>query len=781
MNAPLPTAVSQAIARAAESRAERMSLFAKIICQKRDEAVKGRQDSGIELTWMECEEAYLGIDDENRDEFKGAAWAKPTSMEGPLTRRRNSSNDVRATGFVRLTSRYVDAAAAKIGEIALPIDGKTFSLSPTPVPELTRAMEDNSQVMVDGQPQTRPATPEDAPPQPQQPQQPGQPPAQPAEVPLTVADLARGMKRKAEDAGEKAETQIQDWMVEYGHTREMRKVLFDGARLGAGVLNGPIPEMSASVATLKTEAGITMQMVSKLVPVARWVDVWNLFPDPSCGEDIHDGNYLMERFTLTKRGLQDMLKPGGDYITEAVKQVLEEGPGKVNESHNPMATPNKRQWTGWRFYGVIDADDLDLHNPGLHAKTGCKRGEPVFAVVTMVNDTPVKVAINPLDSGSFPYRVMTWRRRAGHWAGVGVAEQVRFPQRLVNSATRAMVNNAGKSAGSLIVMDRNGIEPADGNHAIVPDKLYFKTPESTTDDVRKAFTVFQVPNVTPQVMAIVDYAFRLAEESSNIPLITQGQSGDTTPDTFGATQIQNNNANQLLRDVGFGVAEDITQPLVGDLYEWLLLDPDVPNECKGDFKPNVSGSIALIEKAIQDQTIAQLGSLVMNPAFGLDPEKWAENFLRTKRLNPSDFQLSEEKKKQMAAAPPPKEPAVQAAEIRAQAQVETAKSRDMLTAERIKVDTDRDRAYIDSMARRDEGQYEARMEELKLKREIAMLQYATQQQIALDAAKTSLAKATMELSVQRELAGKEAAATPQVADTSMEPVGRAEDGKAFQQ
>ena len=92
MTPNLPTSVSEAIALSGEAKRERMTTFAQAICQMRDEAIKGRQESGIELTWIECEEAYLGIDDENRDEFKGAAWAKPTSMDGPLTRRRNSSN-----------------------------------------------------------------------------------------------------------------------------------------------------------------------------------------------------------------------------------------------------------------------------------------------------------------------------------------------------------------------------------------------------------------------------------------------------------------------------------------------------------------------------------------------------------------------------------------------------------------------------------------------------------------------------------------------------------------
>ena len=78
------------------------------------------------------------------------------------------------------------------------------------------------------------------------------------------------------------------------------------------------------------------------------------------------------------------------------------------------------------------------------------------------------------------------------------------------------------------------------------------------DDVRKAFMLTQFPSMQPQMMAIIEYAFRIAEESTSIPLVTQGQSGDTTPDTFGGMQLQNNNANQLLRAVGYQVDDCIT-------------------------------------------------------------------------------------------------------------------------------------------------------------------------------------------------------------------------------
>jgi hypothetical protein len=55
--------------------------------------------------------------------------------------------DQKSTVFLRLTSRYVDAGSAKLGEILLPIDHKAFSIDETPVPELIRLKDDVSQIV----------------------------------------------------------------------------------------------------------------------------------------------------------------------------------------------------------------------------------------------------------------------------------------------------------------------------------------------------------------------------------------------------------------------------------------------------------------------------------------------------------------------------------------------------------------------------------------------------------------------------------------------------------
>ena len=756
----LPDEVRVEIERPQVQRADALAGLATHIAKLRDEAVAARKESGIEATWHDCEEAYLGIDDLTRNDFMAAKWAKPMTMEGGLIKKTNPADSTKATAFVMVTARYVDAGAAKVCETALPVDGKPFTLKATPVPELSGAAED--------------ATPAE--------QITGQPMPGPDGQPLAVKDLAKHQIEKAEKAAEKACARIYDWMVEYKHPAEMRKVIFDGARIGTGVIHGPIPEpRKARVLRRDAQAGaVSLEIVQKIKPAARWVDPWNFYPAPGCGEDIHRGGHAFEYDRMLAAELAGLSGPG--WLKPAIMEVLKEGPNKVNlEQGNPNEPQHKKQFDVWHFTGMIARAAFEAAN-GDQAEELPEGVDEVQAVVTMVNDRVIRAIRPVLESEALPYRVFNWRRRAGHWAGVGVAEQVKTPQKIVNAATRAMLNNAGMSAGSQIVSILGALVPADGSNKITPDKLWWLDASSAAgiDDVRKAFAAFEWPNKTPELMQIVEYGFKLAEEHSSVPLITQGQSGDTTPDTFGGQQLQDNNANQLLRDVGFGLNDTVTTPLVDAFYEWLLLDPDVPDDEKGDYQVDTSGALAIIEKALQDQFIPQLVAAAKDPAYDLHPGRCMEALLRSKRLSPAQFQLTEAEKEAKAKQPPPKAPAVEAAEIRAQAQVQVAQSRDQLAAQRNQNDMDRDTAYQESLNERGQANDALKLEELRLKVRLAELQYANERQISLDDAKVALARDTMKLQLQKELAGADGEG-PQVATPPTEPEGRAAPGRAYQE
>lgn len=768
----------------AAEQEEMLESLGRVLSGLRKDAVDARKSSGIEQVWTQCEEAYQAIDDSNRNESAGGAkWAKPTTMQGHVTSDRGPKTGERSTAFVRLTSRYVDMAAAKMGEILLPIDDKAFAIQPTPIPELVAQLESAEPVLgPDQQPLMRNPRPEELPADTEL--TPGNLPPQ---KPLTVGDLAKAKMDKAQEAAEKAETRIYDWMQEAKYPTEMRKVIRDAARLGVGVLKGPFPVIrKAKSITRGPDGVVAMEMVAKIVPGMRWVDPWNFYPDASCGENICDGDYVWECDYVSEKTVRE-LKNDETYLPEQLDKVLKEGPEKcyVDDESRNQGEKDKR-YRIWYFTGTIKIKELKMTR-AVGVSEEAEDDDLVSAVVTMINDSVVKAVPNPLTSGSFGYRAMPWSRRIGYWAGVGVAEQLEMPQRAINAATRRLYDNAGVSSGSQIVMDQKSVVPADGRWNITPDKLWFVTQDATDMDVRKMFAAVTLPNTTEQLMSIINLAAKMAEEATNIPLVTQGQPGPTTPDTFGATELQNNNGHALLRSVAESVDDYITEPLVDDFYEWLLLDEDVPADEKGDFQIVAQGSTALVERAIQEQTLIQMAPMVKDPAFEINPKKWIEQVLKSKRIDPRRLMFSEEEIKEMQAnAQPPVIPQLEVAKLNAEVQknktVAEIQSKEKIaemtvgaTLQKSQVDTDRDMVYVEAETQRTANEHQARMAELEVRRELAMLDYANKREMTLEQVKAKLADTAMKLQVQKDLS------KPPTITPPSEPTQHAPDGQAYQQ
>lgn len=799
------------------TRQEMLDALSETITTKRDDAVKYRKETGIEEVWLKCEEAYLGIDDANRHEFSNAKWAKPTSMQGPLTANVVRRDEVKSTAYVRLTSRYVDAGVSRVCELALPPDDKPFKFEPTPIPDMIAQPAQIEGMLSGGSTNLQPPMPQAAammpgtfPPPAPAAQPPQQTPAAPSGGSPTTAtftprrlpgmnenDLnAQKTDAEANSSAERAEKRIWDWMVEAKYAGEMRKVLFDAGRIGVGVLKAPFPDTKRSIALTKVKEAAAIQINQKTVPSVAWIDPWNCFPAPGCGENIHNGDYFVQRDYLSPKSIKKLRGQKG-YLNEQLDQVLQEGPADSNSVSNDENPHNKREknkhrYEVWYFYGSITRQSMMLANPTA-AKDIVDSQDEVYAIVTVINDKVVRAIFNPLDSGRFPYNAICWSRRAGSWAGVGVGEQVFLPQRMCNAATRSMMNNAGMSSGSQIIVDKGAISPADGNWTITPNKIWWKSPDSSADDVRKAFMTVEFPDRQQLLMNIIEYAFRLAEEASNIPLIAQGQSNDVqSPDTYGAAKMQNDNANVLLRSIGYNLDDSITEPVVQGFYEWLLLDPEVPDDEKGDFNINAHGTIAMVERGIQNQFIGQTINMSLNPAFELSPAKYAQELLKAQRIDPRKVSLTDEEKAAMAQKAPPEDPRIVAAKIAADGRIKavqaTAQADLQVHQAEYQQDVQKNNALWQHEANEAERDRQLELVVQQVNERIQSMKEGTAKEISLNELKGMLAATTMKLNVQKSLSNVSTAVDlhkhrvpAAVITPPTEPAGRAPNGEAWQQ
>jgi hypothetical protein len=732
---------------AEEARIARLEAFAQALVAKRKEAIDGRAASGIETIWREDEEFYEGIDDVNRAEV----MSKATTLNSGLTSTR-TPNSTKSNVFVNITQPYVDMASARVADMLLPTDDMPFSLDPTPMPDIVSATKDMT-TMVGPPGAMKPA-----------------------------AILAKQMIAEAKERAKKAETHIWDWLVESQWHSEVRQVIEDAARIGTGILKGPFPVKVRNKAMNRLEDGtVEMTIVEKTRPACKRIDPRKFYPDPGCGRSIHNGSFVWEEDDITARQIRELkgtMHSDGTplYIDSQIDEVLREGPQKTYLEAGSVKSDND-VFKIWYYHGIAGAEDLRA------AGCECEDDKTLPVMVTMINDRVIKAKLSALDSGEFPYDVFVWQRKANSWTGKGVSRQIRTPQRMINAATRNMMDNAGLSSGPQILVDQSMIEPADGNWEITPRKIWLRVESETSGQkMSDAIHSVEIKSLQQDLMNVITYAMELAEKVTNMPLLMQGQQ-EPNAETLGGTQIRNNNASVVLRRTAKIFDDDITVPKINRYYEWLMLYGEDPEE-KGDFVIVAKGSTALFERDAQNQAILQMGALIKDPTFKINPEKWIVEAFRAQRLDPSRFQYTEEEwedvQAKMAEQGPPADPRIESTKIKAEVDKYKTDKMAEVTLEKARLDTDRDTVYVQAEQERTQSMHEAKMVELAQRERLAMLEYANREKISLEQVKAKLAGDAMKLRVQKELAMTPPAGAPQIATPPTEPAGRAPNGQAFQ-
>lgn len=725
-----------------EKMLARLDALGESLAKTRSEAINARQASGIEDIWYEDEEFYQGIDEANRGEHKAMWRSKPPGQASASSE--NSAKSTRSTVFPNITGPYVDAAAARISDMLLPTDDRAWSLKETPIPEAVGAAKGKFSPQM-----LREAAA----------MHPGQPELAKASL-AKATEAAMQVIAEAKEKAEKAQTRIEDWHVECQWHAQVRQVIEDSSRIGTGILKGPVPTRKVRWA-FKDGA---LVMLDEIKPGSKRIDAWNFYPDPACGEDVHNGAYTWERDFITRKQLRELIGQEG-YIEEQILKCLEEGPklatGNVKEMVDPVTDERyKDKFEIWYFHGTAEREDVEA--------AGCDCGDEadphVPAMLTIINSRVIRASLNPLDTGEFPYDVMVWRARAGHWAGIGVARQVRAPQRMVTAATRNLMDNAGLAAGPIVVFRQGVVYAADGNDQIGPRKIYYIAQEADEIvDATKAIGVIKVDMLVDELTKLIDLGLKFAEHVTGLPLLLQGHLGKS-PDTLGGMQMLNNNASTTLRRLGKLFDDRITEPHVRRYYHWLLQHGEDAE--KGDYCIDARGSSALVERDIQNQAVMQMGNIVTNPVFGLDPKKWAAEFLKSQRLDVKRFEFDDEKWQQIveSMAQGPQDPRLAVAELRAKAD------------ERIKL--------LDGAFKKELLLLEQRFDDYQAERDrqleliVSDLERAGAKDISLDQLKARLADTTIKTRTQRDLSAmsmrREALKPP------TEPEGRAKPGQSFQ-
>ena len=707
-----------------EKMEERLQAFGHNMAKQRDDWIRIRYGYGVDKRWLEDEDQY-----NNKDNVNRAASQMMTSVEQGYPVTTQHAKPHRSTVFIGMTRQKTNAAEARVADILLPTDDRNWGIQPTPEPYLA-GMTMTNEMAIDprtGQPIIDPKT--------------GQP--------LRKKEVARAVMEMARKKAQAMQNEIYDQLIECDYNGELRKVIHDAARLGTGVVKGPVVMNRTRKAWQPyTDAmGQTVyqvDIVQELNPASLRVDPRNVWPDPGCGENIHDGKGIYERQRLTAKQVRDLVKQPG-YMKEQIRKVLEEGP-KKSATFQELRDEDQRDlardtYELWEYWGDVDHEDLEA--------AGVEAGEKdelraVNACVVMINDTVVKAFLNPLDDGQLPFDFYVWEKVSGSCWGYGVPYLMRAQQKVLNAAWRQMMDNAGVSSGPQIVMNPNVISPADKQWQLSSRKIWFATDDM--DDVRKAFATFEFDSHQAELAGIIKMATELADAETGVPVIMQGEKG-AAPDTVGGMQMLMNSANVVLRRLVKQFDDMITRPHIRRYYDYNMMYNE-DEEVKGDFQIDARGSSALLTRDIQNQAFLNLLAAGMNPVYGmyLDTQKLFEKALQAQHVDPAEvFKSPEEierikEQQAQAAQQQPPDPRIAAAQIRAQSDIA-----------RVQAQNQGDMAELQTRLQIKQADITARREEMQLTREIEILKMANSQNLTLEQIKAKLADTAIRERGKKEL------------------------------
>ncbi len=742
----------------------------------RDEAVSHRTACGVETRWREDTMAFEGID--------GTVMRTGVidSAMGEFVPK-HIDDKPQSRVVVNIVRSKSETAEGEFCEIMLPVDDKNWGFEHTPIPE-PLVYEEPEEVMPPAQPMPQQGMM-------QGPVAPAQPMPQQGMVQGQLSPPAAPPQRTVEDKAKKAtaamELEIDDQLTECQFNGESRKVARQSIILGTGVLKGPlvVKQVKKSWQEVQDEDGTTahvLKIIEESKPASKCVDIWNCYPDPHWDGTPGKMSYHWERDNIIPRDLRKLIGVPG-YDADMIRKILDEEPmrAKVTHDRNGRQTMTNSTlkkgmpYEMWEYHGDADKELLEL--------MGCDcaetRDKSVSICAVFVNEKPIKVMRNTLDTNDIPYDYFQWVECDNSPWGIGEPRKMLWQYKVINAAWRMMMNNSGDSAGAQIIMS-DDVEPEDEHWDFRGRKFWIYSGDGS---VRDAFGLFQVQNNQTEYQRIIELALKFTDLETGTPMMAQGEK-DAAPETFRGMEMLMQNARSPRRRKVKQWDDRITRPHLTRYYDWNM-QYNPKNEIKGDMHVDPRGTSVLLVKDQNVQQLLQLLQLRGDPEVNIMTD-WGKVIKQLFEASHLDVMKSDDEIEQAraeAAQNPPQNPALQVAQIRSETDMQKAQLTQESDMAEIQAKAQATQAEMAAKLHMMEQEQEHELQLKEIEREIEMMKLAAAQQISLESIKASLAGTAAKLQTQKELSysNQDHARTMETMKPPTEPAGRADTGHSFEQ
>lgn len=598
--------------------------------------------------------------------------------------------------FMNMTAPKTDTLIARLFDLLFPTDDKNWSISPTPVPELSKqakvAMEKLDQLTKQGDQLHEKSVAAAA-----------------GGAPAEEVQMLEGQKREVEDLealarkehdnlqeilaeasrrAELMEKEIEDQLQQCNAPAQARLAISDACKIGFGVIKGPVVGGRGRRKWVVAGPGSTeymLQFVQNKDPAVHWVDPWSYYPDPDV-QDVANGRGDFERHLMNPDQLRRMPKERDDIDKDVVREILSQKPSEGMPSYkaqiNTLTTSNdsglsRDLYHVWEYTGPVDTEDMKLLAEAFmpDSKEEVDILTSYYVKVWFCQGKVLSFALHPLDSNDCIYSVFTVRPDEASPFGYGIPWIVRNPQIVFNAAFRMMMDNAALSTGPQIVVTQGVVHPQDGDWTLTPRKMWLRDETKGMTNV-PVFEAFDIQSNQNELANIIALARDLHDEISGMPAIAQGEQGTGVTKTAQGMALLMNSANVIFRRMVRIYDDNVTIPLITRFYHWNM-QFSKKDHIKGDYEVCARGSGVLLVREMLANNLLMIAQIFGDhPVYG--PMIKSDGLLRAifkANMIPADeiMKTEREYRKDMAEAAAKEDPAAVAAKAAAEAKIEEVK------------------------------------------------------------------------------------------------------------
>ena len=384
-----------------------------------------------------------------------------------------------------------------------------------------------------------------------------------------------------------------------------------------------------------------------IAPVIETPSVWWVFWDledqnPQTGQGIVDRRWYSEGML---RKLAD--RPG--YDKEEINKLIDKYGKEKTKKKGTTGTGDpwreqvpdiNRVFAIGEFYGRIDAkyveeEDVDQYKEGNEVEvigtlacigTSDKSKDYYLIRPPKINRMPMHIR---------PLWMCPWEEPAHEPAGVGIAENIKDAQQMVNSMTRIFIDNKALSANVMSVRKPHALAPGQGM-ASFPGREFIVA--DSVEKVSDAFMFVTVPDVGNSLLPGINLFERYADEASNLPKLLQGETARYNPKTaFEMSQLMQS-ANKAIGKSIKNIDDYQIEPVVEGHY-WYFMATSEKEEIKGDYTCKAGGFAQFGETIDKGNKAAQVLTYILSNQLMLMVTKIQPvlyDFMKSRGYDPKD-------------------------------------------------------------------------------------------------------------------------------------------------